>query len=368
MRILKALGPPFLALLLAQAVLAAAARTSGVAPFASGSYVRWDSYRYLQIAKGGYYLDLDGPSADANTGWFPGYPLLVRVLQKASRLKPALVGRLVALGFHYATLCLLWVICRRGAPSAAHRVIGLLLGAFFPAFVYYSAVFPISVVTAFTLLALLAAADGRFLLAGAAGAIAAFCYPTGVLVAAPLLLAVLLASGLDARGRLRAVLEGPVLCSLGLAAVLTCHRLAVGHWDAFLQQQRRFDHGVFNPLATLAVHLIPLISPDTQAAAYIPGLQTLLVAVLVIAVAVACWRRRAMLTRGDALFLAHVIVFWLFPLVVGRGVSIYRAESLLLPIVPLLVRARAAVLAALLAVFVALGGAMAALFFQTVLI
>jgi hypothetical protein len=368
MRIVKAIGPPLLTLLLTQLVLALAARHAGVEPFASGSYVRWDAYRYLQIAKGGYYFDLAGPRADANTGWFPGYPLLIHLLQKVSRAKPAFVGRLLALVFQLLTLSLFWGVCRRIAPTPVHRVIGLLLAAFFPAFVYYSAVFPISMVTAFSLLALLAAVDGRFILAGGAGGIAAFCYPTGVLVAVPLLLAAVLAPGLDTRGRLRAVLQAPFPCALGFSAVLLYHHLAVGHWDAFVQQQATFDHGLSNPFATLVVHLAPLFHRDGGAGAVVPAAQTLLVAVLVGAASISCWVRRAALTRGDALFLTHVLVFWIFPLAIGRGVSIYRAESLLLPIVFFFLRVPAACLAALLAAFIALGGAMAVLFFQTVLI
>jgi hypothetical protein len=368
MRIVKTWGPPLAALLLVQCVLAVAARRADVDPFASGSYVRWDAYRYLQIAKGGYYLELTTARADANTGWFPGYPSLVRAVQKVTRAKPALAGRIVALAFQLAALGLLWSIFLRAASSRRRRWLGLLLAAFFPGFVYYGAVFPISMVVAASLVAILAAADGRFLWAGASGAIAAFAYPTGVLVAVPLLLAVFLQPDLSPRQRLLAAFEGPLLCALGLVAVLLYHQLAVGRWDAFFVQQLTFDHGLSNPLATLSGHLAPLLRSGGDAAALVPALQTVLVAVLVTAVAVCAWRRRALWTRGEALLMAHVFVFWLVPQAVGSGVSIYRAESLLLPIVPLVVRWPTALLVVLLALFVALGGAMAVLFFQTVLI
>jgi hypothetical protein len=368
MKLLRLLAPPLMALLLAQSVLAVAARLAAVEPFASSSYVRWDAYRYLQVARSGYYLELVGGREDANTGWFPGYPFLIHFLQKTSHLKPALVGRLIAIGFQLAGLSLLWAFFLRGAPSATHRWLGLLLAAFFPGFVYYSAVFPVSMLIVFALLALLAAADGRFLLAGASGAIAAFTYPTGVLIAGPLLLAVLLAPGLRPRHRLLALLEAPVLCVVGLAAVMLYHHLTVGHWDAFFQQQLSFGHGLTNPLATLWTHLAPVGHPQAARRALAPALQTLVVAGLVLAVTISVWRRRSVLTRGEVLLLAYVFVFWLVPQAVGSGVSIYRAESLLVPIVPLLLRWPVAVLAALVAVFVALGCVMSVLFFQTVLI
>jgi hypothetical protein len=155
---------------------------------------------------------------------------------------------------------------------------------------------------------------------------------------------------------------------MGLLAVFLYHYLAVGHWDAFFQQQLSFDHRLSNPMATLVTHLAPLLHPAAAGRVLVPSLQTLVVLGLVAATAAVAFLRREMLDRLDVLVLVYVGVFWLVPQAVGSGLSIYRAESLLLPAVALLVRLRAVVLALLVAVCAALATGMAVLFFETVLV
>ena len=56
----------------------AGAALSGEDPRRPSSWVRWDSYRYIDVARRGYVEVPDDPTA-SNTGWFPAYPYLVRL-------------------------------------------------------------------------------------------------------------------------------------------------------------------------------------------------------------------------------------------------------------------------------------------------
>ena len=66
--------------------------------------------------------------------------------------------------------------------------------------------------------------------------------------------------------------------------------------------------------------------------------------------------------------MALVVALWLLPLTLGGDLSLYRAESLLLPVVILLSRLRVPLIAGLAVVCVPVCYLMAKLFFDTTLI
>jgi hypothetical protein len=364
-RLRRAIVPPLLALALAEALLWVVAVRCGEDPRRGSTWVRWDSYRYIEVARQGYVEDRDDPDA-SNTGWFPGFPLLVRLASDILRVKPARAGRALALLFELGLLTLAWT--RLLPPvSPARRWLALLAAAFFPAWFYCHAVFPMSMTTFFALAAIALGAGGAFLAAGACGAAAAVSYPTGFLVVAPLALAAVLRPGLSARDRARALVAGSGLTVLGLAAVFGVLQVTVGHWDAFLEYQARFGQGLFNPLSVLAGHAGPLLRGSLEPATW-SSFQTVLTTALLLLGGGLIWRDRAGRRPLDCLLLTHATVVWLFVNTAGPNVSVYRQAAALVGLVPLLARLRARWLAVLLAVLLALGAGMARLFFETVLV
>jgi len=342
-------------------VTIAAAHRAGVPPFRASSYARWDAHNYISIATRGYYVEIEGGRVvGGNVAWFPGYALLVRAV--ASRhLTPAKAGLILSALFALLVLALSWAALAT-LPGVRSPVLALGLAALFPGFVYHHAVFPISMVTALVLLSVMLAARGRYLAAGCCGALAAATYSTGFLVAAPLLLAVATDPQLDRRGRILAAVQAPFLVGAGVLAVLLYQGTTVG-WDAFPRMQSEyFGNRPSNPLSTLAWNTAYVWRGQLRWE-YLPQVQTLLVALLMWAAAARYAARRGECTTLDTLLMAAAAVFWVFPMIVGRGVSPSRAESLLVLIVPLLARLPAGVQAVLLLVFAALGAAMGALFF-----
>ena len=179
---------PLIAFVLARVALSIAARSAGYKPMLASTWMRWDSAHYLSVAARGYEFfscaRLPGYNPAefcGNAAWLPGYPLLIRGLTSVG-FTPEQSGVLVAAGFAFAGLLLLWNVFL-GPELNARNLLVLVLAAFFPGHVYCHAVFPISMCTFFQIAAIKLYISQQFLLAGIAGFIAAFSYSSGFFLA-----------------------------------------------------------------------------------------------------------------------------------------------------------------------------------------
>lgn len=360
---LRALTPPLLAFVLFQAALALMAVLCAQKPLDPDSYARRDSTKYLKIAKFGYFEDAANPQA-GTAGWFPGYPLAMRAGAWLTGARPVAVGRALSAAFQ---LGLLVVLAGFLPPDPVPRTVALLTAAFFPGGIYYGAVFPISMTAFLSLAAIALCARGRFLAAGSAGALAAFTYPSGFLVAAPLALGVLLRRETPRRARVAWLVAAPLLCLLGMGAVLAYQRSAFGRWDAFFAYQRAFGNVASNPGAALLAN-VARIWDDPYRPARLIGLQALLVMALVAIALAAWWRHRAELGAAGAMLVLHAAALWAFPLALGANASTYRQAALVVGVTPVLSRLPALVQQCLLVLLVVLACGMAVLFFDDVLV
>lgn len=365
-RALAGFALPLVVVAVGQLAMAAGASLTGNDPSRNRTWVHWDAFRYLEIARDGYVEVPDDLKA-SNTGWFPGYPFLIRLVSRWVPFRPAFVGRAIALVF---TVGLLAVIGSFLLPplDRLRRSLALLVAGFFPGWVYWHAVFPVSMVVFFSLAAIALASRRRYLWAGISGALGAFCYPTGVLVALPLAVGIALEKGPTARERLAALLRGPAVVPLGLLAVLGVFHVTVGRWDAFFRYQEEIGgKELYNPFVVLADHLRPLLRPATTPESLISA-QTALVTLLLVVAAWVVWRGRVDARALEAVLLVEGAAVWLFANAAGPDVSIYRQAAMLVCLVPILSRLRAPVLAAVIAVLLPLGAGMVALFFLDVLV
>jgi len=363
--VLARLGPPLVALLLAEGLLWAVAFARGSDPRLGPTWVRWDSYRYVEIARGGYVEVAEDPNS-SNTGWFPGFPLVMQLGSSVLSTTPARAGRWASLLFELGTLTLVWTRLLPAA-SPAQRWLALLCAAFFPGWFYRHAVFPMSMTTLFNTAALALAGAGSFLAAGLCGAVSAFTYPTGFLVAAGVAVAALLRRGRTPAERIGDLALGPGLAAAGLLAVAALLQARVGHWDAFLTYQRRFGNTLHEPLSVLLDHARPLTAGALEPRALV-AFQTLLVTLLLLVAAWLAWRDRASGLPTDLPLLVHAATVWVFVNGSGPNVSVYRQAAVLVGLAPLLARLPTPALAALFAACVALGVGMARLFFSNVLV
>jgi len=175
---------------------------------------RWDSVWYLTIAQHGY-----GDKQDhAQAAFYPLYPLLMRAGGWVVG-SPLLAGVLISLA------------CFLGALVLLHRLAALELGlrdargtvllvAFFPTALFFSAVYSESLFLLVSVGAVLAARRGRWAWAGALGALAALTRNSGVLLLVPLALLFLYGpradrAALPAGGAEGAAAEGAGVGGLG---------------------------------------------------------------------------------------------------------------------------------------------------------
>ncbi|ATB41919.1 hypothetical protein CYFUS_007395 [Cystobacter fuscus] len=368
----RALLPPLGAFVLARGLLFIAAFKAGQVPWLADAWVRWDSGHYLSIAANGFILhpcgpDYGGPSNwCGNAGWMPGYPRLIGLLSHTG-LAPAQAGVLLSALFSLGLLVLLWTGFL-GQRAKTLPVLGL--AALFPGQVYQHAVFPISMCLFFSLLCLFFQERRRPVLAGLAGGVAAFSYTTGFLLAPVVLGAELLAPGRSEGSPWPRWGRGVVMAlgvMLGFVAALAVFQAQTGAWNALFLSQAKYGHGLGNPLDALEAVVGPLLRGESRHWKNAsPRVQTLLVALMVLVLVarpLSRWREMGQRERWLALY---GLAFWLFPLVMGRGVSLYRAESLLVPLA--LLAWRPAVAGMWLVLAAALVVPMGRLFFLSILV
>ncbi len=346
------------------AAFAWAARYSDWDLFAYDTWIKWDSGHYLTISERGYEFmscaELPGYNPAhwcGNSGWFPGYPYLVGMLHGLTAQPNILLLIVVSQVFALVDLLIVWNLFLGRKNLAV-----LLLAGFAPGTYYFLVGFPMSMTVCFMLLTLWAHERRHRVTAVVMGAIAGFTYPSGIWMTGVMAAALVLSRW---RGRKTGwadwlAVAGP---AIGFALVLLLHHVSVGHWNAFLLTQEKYGHALSNPFAILWQRslYIWVWKPGWQI-----GLQSLLAAALALTaavIAVAALRRRTD-EPGDVTPAIHGLAYWLIPLAMGGGISPYRAESLIVPAVTMLGRARWYVLVPLIVWAVAIWLVMATQFVQ----
>jgi len=139
--------------------------------------VRWDSVHYLAIAEHGY-------NTPSNTVFFPLYPALIRVLSWLTG-SYVIAGELISTVAFAAALILLHRLTRDELGDRVANATVLLL-AFSPLSLFFTALYTESLFLALALGVFLLARQGRFGWAGIAATAATMTHIEGVLLIAPL--------------------------------------------------------------------------------------------------------------------------------------------------------------------------------------
>jgi hypothetical protein len=326
--------PPLGAFLLGTALLVHVALLERVPFLAPATWMKWDGGQYVSIATHGYQLVSCAVTGEykptdwcGNCCWLPGYPLLVAAFMRL-HAEPVHAALAISATFHFATLLLLWTGFLERKITFANVVV-LLYAAFFPSFVFQHAAFPISMCTFFLTLSLFCAAKEKWIASGLAGAVAAFTYSTGATLALVFGLWILI------KHWPRSVAELPRLAMrvaassgltvVGFGLVLVAHQILVGAWNAFFKIHAHYGHGIHNPVVTLMNQLN--IAADKQ---ILTGAEVLLFVPVVVGMVWATEMHRGWTERLDSLLVVYLLIFWIFPLVIGGEVT-NRAEAPLLP-------------------------------------
>jgi hypothetical protein len=169
-------------------VLALLAIVAKIHHHALGHYLtRWDSHWYIQIARHGYAHGVargHGTTAQVNLGFFPLLPTLMRITHWFTGLSFPASGELVTfLAGAAAAVGVWWMVRDHYGDGVATRATVLVF--FSPAAVVFSLVYSEGLVIALAALTMLALRRHRWILAGAAAALATACDPVACAIIVP---------------------------------------------------------------------------------------------------------------------------------------------------------------------------------------
>ena len=364
LRLAAAVLPPLVVFAGVRWLFTIAARRVWFDPWNPLSWRRWDSGHYLNIAARGWEFfscaRLHGPPDEwcGNAAWFPLYPWLLRPLI-ALGVRPATAGVWVSGTAALAMLVLLWNALLRGRGLKGFVL--LAMAGVFPGAVYAHAIFPTGLAQLCMIGAGVALVRRRWALEGLAGGFLSMTYVTGVLLSVPNTIAAWLRSR-----SVRPALVAGGLSVLGFAAVLLAQQVLLGHWDAWIHTYHKGLPGLGHPLAGYWDVIDKVVTADIQRRTIALQALTvvgLLVLGLVTSAVTRSWRDPLRAWAGMT-----ALLYWAFPLIAGRGLSLYRADALVLPVLLLLVDLPFWLLVPLLAWLVAVALSMGQLFFNGYLV
>lgn len=313
-----------------------AARRLGVAFRNPTTWVQWDSNHYLDIAVRGYYLEYCQPPAETawcgSTGWFPGYPLLARLLNPSRAHIPMTAWVVAQLSF-LALLTVLWFgfLRRRTRPEA---LTVMVLASFFPGGIYYLAVYPMALAVLGLLILTLGLYRDHLWLSAVGAALAAIVYPVAVL-AGPAVTAALLLHPVSRKTRRGPLLWPAAGSAVGVGTVLAIMQVKAGRWNGYFLTQSSYHHAIRFPLVHIAQRIAKITDPVNFGGS-VTGAQHLLIAIMMITIGWNLVRRRLMASPVEWAVYAMGLTMYLASNTLGFTASVYRHESLLLPCLLLL--------------------------------
>jgi hypothetical protein len=377
----KKWGPPLVAFLGSRLLASAAAWREGNNPFQASTWIRWDSGHYIEIAKTGYEFKschaIGYPSPNewcGNTGWFPGYSLLIRLAAPVFKSIDVAAAAIPPV-FYFICLTYLWnrlLACKLDWNSG----MTLALAAVFPGFIYFHAAFPISILL-YSILLLIHFVSGRqWGKAAFVGFLGAFTYSTGFVASALPIAAHSLSSRPKLNRSMGAVSTTACILS-GTLAVLILQWWQTGVVGAFFKVQQKYGYLGHKPLLSLYDELKGLVTAKSMSAEVLIQSQAALVCTwVVLSLGFAAFKKRKELASHTTFHLSSVgaisgiaaFTYWIFPHLLGGQTSFYRSEALALPIVLISPKVPIVVRIVFLSAFLIVGFHMSRMFFKGVLV
>jgi hypothetical protein len=364
-----------IAFILSQLVLSDVLYYIDLSYFDSGNWMRWDSGHYLGISKSGYEFfscagkfgySISAVEMCGNTGWFPGYPLLIRVCSLLFGDSTFIAGIISKL-FYFMTLFMVAKIAGMNNFSI-RNILLLLISAFSFGFIYYNAIFPISSILFFALVGLYFHLQRKTWISAIFCFLASFFYSTGFLLAIVFAISILFRRNEIFKKRLISIFIIGVFGLLGLASVFLIFQLTVNDWSAFIQVQAKYGHGMRNPISNIQLFFKnnPIFNSFKEE--NFIQYQTLMVVIGYILLSFYFFIKRFYKNELYLWTYIYISIYFIFPWTVGGNLSMYRAESLLLPFVFLLLETNKLSLSLILICLLTIGIPMSYLFFTSVLI
>ena len=211
---------------------------------------RPDTGWYMTIIEDGYEDRPFSVDRQANWAFFPGYPLLVKVIADALSMDYRRAGALLSLLFYLLALFTLWRLLALDFDQAT-VLRTLLLIAFYPFSFSLAGFGPDSLALFTSCAAFYCARKDQWLLAGLLGGVTSGVRAQGILLALPLLYLYLRSRGFDWR-RIDRKCLGLILVPVGLLAFMIHLYGKTGNPLAFSQIQSTWVNSAAPPFAAIA--------------------------------------------------------------------------------------------------------------------
>lgn len=340
------------------------------------NFSKWDSGHYLEIATKGYdlfpCLDISNEQwlqdkMCGNAGWFYGYPYFIRLgAYLFSSSNYLLVAVILSNIFYFLTLFLVSFI-KECKGFTTPNILYLTLAAFSFGGIYYHAAFPISMLLFAVLWSFYAFKYNQKLSLFVSIFFATSAYSTGFLLSLVVGMAYFITQKGTVSKKLKSILLPASAGLVGLLSSFAIYHCQVGAWDAFYQVQAKYGHGLHNPIKNIGIALLKIKEPIFELI-NVPILQSVLVLTGSILLIMRFFHLKLYKNKIAVLSMLFVGLMILFPWSIGGDISIYRAESILLPFVLLLNPKDTKRNSFILSVFVIIYFLMSILFFQGVLV
>jgi hypothetical protein len=306
--------------------------------FVRDNFFRWDSGNYLLLAEKGLYLEycdgefsemLRAPYRCGTAGWFPGYSYLISLVNPLVG-GTDIAGMIISKLFFILSLYLFMVLAKINQFKTKAILLVLCFCVFFGS-IYYHAIFPISQFTFFALAAIYSLQKNKLYLASIFSFAACLSYSTGFLLGGALSLALLFQHYHELKSKFFKV----ILPALGSVVALISHFVVLhfqtGYWNAFFIVQARYGHKPRNPLEKIIQVFESIPDPITNLMVFI-NVQSILVLIAFCLIAYYFFKKRWHQQPLLLISFIYLTIYLWFPYVVGsQYLSLYRAESLLIP-------------------------------------
>jgi hypothetical protein len=339
------------------------------------NWSRWDSGHYIRIATTGYELfpcaghfgyPINATEICGNTGWFPGYPFLIKLLGVVFKDKVLMAGILSKL-FYLLSLFMVLKIAEVQKFSW-RNLLFVSMATFSFSFIYFNAIFPISVEIFFILTGLYFYLKRNIWLTGLNCFLASFFYPSGFLLAIVFAISAILKKDESIKSKVRNILIPGIMGALGILSVFLIFEITVDDWSAFMRVQAKYGHNFMNPIKNIGLFFKNNPALSSYSINNFSSYQSMLIILGYILTMILFFVKRMFRNELYLWTFIFISLFLIFPWAIGGPVSRYRSEGLLLPFVFLLKDAKAKYISVVLFFLLLIGLPMCYLFFNSFLV
>lgn len=299
----------------------------GYNPFNTANFSKWDSGLYQSISESGYFIEIieDSDALNGNAGWFPLLPFLTFILKFLFNISFENAAFIISFISCFALIVSLLSIIDEAEPGGGIKEECVFYTLTFVGSIYLTAAFPLSLCLLFMNLSILSILRKKYFFSGLFCFIACLSYSTAFLLCGILGIYLIYETIVEKdtiKNLILKLLKAPVFGFSGFWFVQAIIYIFTGNIQAFFLTQKKYGHGIHNPINTLIGFLHNLNSDnitDSQ-----QSFISLIFFVIFLSLIVITIKERLYKEKIYAISFISFLVVYGFLLIMGTGVSPYR--------------------------------------------